>query len=226
MRPSRTRSTSIGPRWLPCASVTPSPFAYDGNGNPTTYKGRKCLYDPENHLTDYWKTDPTGSGTPDLSAAYRSDGLLAWKDVAGQRTYFIYDGDKMIGEVTNASKSSVPVLTACNVWGPNGLISRSTYQRSFQYRLLSVRPAGQRGAADEQGWQLLTNERYDAWGNLQAAKKPNNVRPAAANDPLGYKGQFGYYTEHTTGLILCTHRWYDPTTGRWVTRDPAGTPAG
>ena len=75
---------------------------------------------------------------------------------------------------------------------------------------------------------LLTNERYDAWGNLQAAKKQNNSDDdlAAANDPFGYKGQFGYYTERTTGLILCTHRWYDPTTGRWVTRDPIGMAGG
>ena len=27
-------------------------------------------------------------------------------------------------------------------------------------------------------------------------------------------------------MILCTHRWYDPTTGRWVTRDPIGMAGG
>jgi RHS repeat-associated protein len=44
------------------------------------------------------------------------------------------------------------------------------------------------------------------------------------NDPYGYSGQWGYYTdaETTTGLVLCGHRYYDPATGRWLTRDPIG----
>ena len=152
------------------ASLTPATdyFNYDGNGNPTTYKGGKCLYDPENHLTDYWLSGLNpASDAPTLSAAYRSDGLLAWKDVAGQRTYFIYDGDKMIGEVTNASKSSVPVLTAFNNWGPNGIISRSTYASgAFSTVFYQYDPVGNVAQRTNSAGALLTNERYDAWGNV------------------------------------------------------------
>ena len=45
---------------------------------------------------------------------------------------------------------------------------------------------------------------------------------SAQTDPFGYGGQAGYYTDAETGLILCTHRFYDPQAGRFVTRDPIG----
>jgi RHS repeat-associated protein len=54
-------------------------------------------------------------------------------------------------------------------------------------------------------------------------------------DPVGFGGQFGYYTEYETGpgnsvagssLLLLTHRYYDPATGRFVNRDPIGYDGG
>ncbi|HEY3332326.1 MAG TPA: hypothetical protein VGK19_20015 [Capsulimonadaceae bacterium] len=45
------------------------------------------------------------------------------------------------------------------------------------------------------------------------------------HDPVGFGGQYAYYTDSDTGLVLCTHRYYDPlrrrgwsrrqTTKRW-----------
>ncbi len=57
-----------------------------------------------------------------------------------------------------------------------------------------------------------------AWGNLLSGGDPT--------DPCGYRAQFGYYTDHETGLILCGHRYYDPVAGRWLTRDPIGVAGG
>jgi len=42
------------------------------------------------------------------------------------------------------------------------------------------------------------------------------------SDPFGYKAQFGYYTDNETGLQLLTYRYYDPSKGRFLTRDPIG----
>jgi len=49
---------------------------------------------------------------------------------------------------------------------------------------------------------------------------------AVQPDPFGFGGQAGYYTDTETGLILCTHRYYDPANGRWLTRDPLGYAGG
>jgi len=46
------------------------------------------------------------------------------------------------------------------------------------------------------------------------------------SDPVGYNGQWGYYTDSETGLMLCTYRYYDPANGRWLTRDPIGDRGG
>jgi RHS repeat-associated protein len=45
-------------------------------------------------------------------------------------------------------------------------------------------------------------------------------------NPFRYGGQFGYYTETMTGLVLCGARWYDPQMGRWLSRDPIGYAGG
>ena len=43
---------------------------------------------------------------------------------------------------------------------------------------------------------------------------------ATLTEPFGYRAQFGYYTDNETGLQLLTNRYYDPSTGRFLTRDP------
>ena len=65
---------------------------------------------------------------------------------------------------------------------------------------------------------VKSTDQYDAWGNLLAG--------GDASDPYGYKGKFGYYTDHETGLVLCTHRYYDPIGGKWINRDPIGISGG
>jgi len=64
---------------------------------------------------------------------------------------------------------------------------------------------------------ILSASAYDAWGNPLV---PN------PNDPFGYDAQWGYYTDNETGLLLLTHRYYDPTQGRFLTRDPIGVIGG
>ncbi|MHB1457732.1 MAG: RHS repeat-associated core domain-containing protein [Armatimonadota bacterium] len=42
------------------------------------------------------------------------------------------------------------------------------------------------------------------------------------DDRLGYGAQSGYYTDPETGMMLLTHRYYDPTEGRFLTIGYAG----
>jgi RHS repeat-associated protein len=66
--------------------------------------------------------------------------------------------------------------------------------------------------------QVLSADVYDAFGN-KVAGNPNNA-------PYGYKAQWGYRTDHETGLLLLTHRYYDPINARFLTRDPIGYEGG
>ena len=67
---------------------------------------------------------------------------------------------------------------------------------------------------------------YDAYGVLRADITPTTGGPSNHHDPIGFGGQFGYYTDYESGLLLLTHRYYDPATGRFVNRDPIGYDGG
>ncbi|MGQ9738578.1 MAG: RHS repeat-associated core domain-containing protein [Armatimonadota bacterium] len=60
---------------------------------------------------------------------------------------------------------------------------------------------------------VLAHYAYDAWGRLMAGTN---------STPYGYKGQWGYDTDGETGLLLLTHRYLAPTTGRFLTRPQEG----
>ena len=81
-----------------------------------------------------------------------------------------------------------------------------------------------KGALSNSPWML-----YDAYGK-PIAKHPNltidQASRIALNQPLQYKGQFGYIADAHTGAYYCTHRFYDPNTGRWLSRDPIGLEGG
>jgi len=47
-----------------------------------------------------------------------------------------------------------------------------------------------------------------------------------SNRAVGIGGQYGYYTDTETGLVLMTHRYYDAGKGRFINRDPIGAAGG
>jgi RHS repeat-associated protein len=169
-------------------------FSYDGNGNPTTYGGTTLTFDPESRLTSYGSV---------LTAGYNGDGLRGWKQNSSGRTYFLYDGIIPIIEL-NSSGST----TATNTFGADGLVSRNATSASVFYGFDSEGNVSQR--SDSTG-AVLSNHLFSAHGSVLSGT------PA---EPFGYKGQVGYFTDVETGLQLLTHRYYDPTTGRFLTGDP------
>jgi 8-oxo-dGTP diphosphatase len=63
---------------------------------------------------------------------------------------------------------------------------------------------------------VLSRQATDAFGTTV------NEPAAESAAPFGFGGQFGYYADEETGLVLCTHRYYSTKLGRWMTRDPIG----
>ncbi len=53
----------------------------------------------------------------------------------------------------------------------------------------------------------------DAFGNVMSAT-------GSTPTPFGYSGNFGYKTDSDTGLMLVGYRYYDASTGRFLSRDP------
>ncbi|MDX2064779.1 MAG: RHS repeat-associated core domain-containing protein [Fimbriimonadaceae bacterium] len=57
------------------------------------------------------------------------------------------------------------------------------------------------------------SRQYDAFGNVAAVS-------GTWNGPFGFAGNWGYQEDGDSGLQLLGHRYYDPSTGRFLTRDP------
>ncbi len=181
-------------------------FYYDGNGNPCTYKGEWLSFDQENHLTSF-------SYGYQMTATTSVDGLRASKsdNASGLTTYFLYDGQTLVGEIDGAG--NVATVYTNDLGGSP--LARSSATNTTWYQYDAQGNVAQR--LDATG-NVLSSDLYDAYGNLLAGGDPT--------DPLGYNAQAGYYTDHETGLTLCTFRYYDPSMGRWLNRDPIGYAGG
>ena len=183
----------------------------------------------------------TGYNGSTQTDGYDGDGLRAWKQTDSDgdgslRTYFLYDGSQPVVE-----EDGTGAFYSSNTFGADGLVSRfpgesldivrldgsggsdSSVFYTFDERgnvservnTASV-SGGPKGPAvsGTSGSVSAVSEVYDAYGT-RTAQSPQP-------EPWGYEAQAGYYTDSETGLVLCTHRYYDPSTGRWLTRDPIG----
>ncbi len=184
--------------------LTNSGFVYNGNGSPTTYSAKALTFDPEQRLSSYNGTAQTNG--------YDGDGLRVWQQAgSGTRTYFLYDGDQPVFEQTAGGS-----FLAANTYGADGLASRRTSSVGTRCYLFDKR--GNVAERTDSTGAVTGSEVYDAYGARTGT--------AAQVDPFGYEAQAGYYTDLATGLVLCTHRFYDPQAGRFVTRDPIGYDGG
>ena len=155
---------------------------------------------------------------------YNGDGLRAWKQAGGAKTYFLYDGSAPVGEY-----SSTGTLSAANIFGADGLVSRrsasvgATVFYTFDERGSVVQRLSSSGIVIDpidrgpgspppgKGAAAI-GEVYDGFGVRTGT--------SAQTDPFGLEGQVGYSTDRKTGLILCTHLFYDPQARRFVTIMP------
>jgi RHS repeat-associated protein len=165
----------------------------------------------------------TSISSPAASFTYDGDGLRATKTYNGTTTYYLYDGDKVLLEETYNASTSVMTVTEAYGYAADGLRSRYEAASSLAYDYL-YDPQGnvvqrQTYQNAENGEPAVTQAIYDAYGALRSNVLISTDATKGA-DEVGFGGQYGYYTDPETGLVLCTHRYYDPGAGRWLTRDP------
>jgi RHS repeat-associated protein len=140
-----------------------------------------------------------------FTAGYRADGLRAFKGSGASATYYLYDGDQIVADLPSGSTTGATAWT----WGPTGLIGRGGMGTGGVDYLYDLQGNAIQTVNASTG-ALTANRTYTVFGQPQ--------QPVA--DPVGFGGQAGYYTDAETGFVLCTARYYDPTLGRWLTRDP------
>jgi len=200
---------------------------YNGNGDPslvpfntTTYP---ALFDAEDRLTS------TAQGY--LNDRYDGDGLRAWNSYGSSTngdTYYLYDGIQPVAEEAYTGEDLF-----FSLFGAMGLEGRyldlaaaGGDPTGITYAAYTYDPQGNLvqpvTLSPNAGPVVRVGESsgYDGfgWDHSPTADSPLGSLSAS---PVGFGGQFGYYRDYC-GLYLLGHRYYDPSTGRFVTRDPIG----
>jgi RHS repeat-associated protein len=180
-------------------------LSYDFNGSLTsrTDTGLALVYDGLNRLTQ------ATLGTTVSSYAYDDQDRRIQKTVAGTASNFLYSGPDIIAEY--AAAWGTP--TAQYTHGPNQddpiiRATATTAQYFHQDGLGSVVALTTTGGTD-------ATQRFDAWGNKLAS--------TGAQPRFGYTGR---EPDAESGLMYYNARYYDPSIGRFVSRDPIGLRGG
>lgn len=157
-------------------------------------------YDQANHLTGF--TAPDGTST---DYTYAGDGLRASKHT-GTAPAQAFTWDR-----TAATPLLLSDSTNDYIYGPDGApleqLNTNTKQATYLH------------TDAQQSVRVLTNSSGAVIGTATYGPYGDTVSTADTKlSPLGYDGQ---YTDAESGLIYLRARYYDPTTGQFLTRDPA-----
>jgi RHS repeat-associated protein len=184
----------------PCGSppTGATTYTYDARGNrtqiaPLSGGATTLSYDQANRLTA-----DGSAGT----YAYNGDGLRMSKTVNGTTSQFLWD-------VT----STVPILlkdaSTAYVYGPGGL-PLEQINGSSPFWLHHDQLASIRLVTDSTGASQATYS-FDAYGNLTTST-------GTITNPFRFAGQ---YRDAESSLYYLRARYYDPSTGQFVSQDPA-----
>jgi RHS repeat-associated protein len=181
-------------------------YGWDARGNQVqeTTSGLSSIYgyDHENRLVSGSYADGTG-----VSYSYYPDGrVYSRTDRAGQITHFYYDGPNLLLE-TDSGGSTVARYT-------NGLHLDSwlAMERGGQnYGYLHDGLNSITGLTDGSG-ALAASYQYDAYGSIRS-------QTGGVPNPFRFTGR---YWDDDASLYQYRARWYDPSTGRFLSRDPLG----
>src|SRR5262249_12437762 len=141
----------------------------------------------------------TGTPSGTVTFAYDGFGRRVSKTVGSSMTYFLYDGDSLIGEFDGNGN-----LTKSYTWGEDGLISDSHRGTSQFFRF------------DDEGdpRDILTSSGQISSSAEFAAYNANMGPLLAANAAANAK--YGGYTDAETGLVYNGGGYYAPAMGMWT----------
>ena len=121
--------------------------------------------------------------------------------------YYIYAGDKLLGEISGGAVDKV------YTWGADGLVSQRLVGTNVSY-WYHFGPQGETRHLTNSSGNVVGTYTYDAYGKQISTT-------GGINNNFRYGGKYGYYyDEQVYGMYLAGARWYAPDLYRWMSRDP------
>jgi len=214
-------------------------YTYDANGNRST-KSLNSVTETYSYSNCDELTQITVGGNATKSFGYDDCGRTISVTVGGNTTTLSYDFENRLTTITYPS-------TATNTFTYNALGSRVgkvdsvgsfafkrdgvdvtdpvlndgaaqftpgiSERRSSITKFYHQNDLGTISGITNTSQSTTDTKQYDAFGLLVSST-------GSTPTPFGYAGAWGYQEDGDSGLKLLGHRYYDPSTGRFLTRDP------
>ncbi|MFD1739229.1 polymorphic toxin type 30 domain-containing protein [Bacillus salitolerans] len=185
---------------------------HDNNGNLESNGSLSFKYNVENNLMSIENSTGATLGTYD----YNHEGLRTTKTVDGKTENYYYVGgylafitdttNKLIYSFTRDAFGSLLTMTDHTGIAPVNYF----YQKNYRGDILGIR--------DTSGKEVVSY-RYDAYGNIvksTGSKTLGNGKLLKDENPFRYAS---YFYDKESGLYYLNARYFDPSLGRFITRD-------
>lgn len=177
---------------------------------------RFCLADAYGYDAA-WRTTSVTSSAGTTTLTYDLESRVTQISGPGINATYSYNGlDTRVGKTENSASNTFrrsgayvtdPVLGDGSASYTPGVSRRTgTETRYFHTGLMNT------DSLTNPSQTVAAARIYDAFGNVTSSS-------GTWSGPFGYAGSFGYQQD-ASGLKLLGHRYYDPSTGRFLTRDP------
>jgi RHS repeat-associated protein len=170
----------------------------------------------------YQITDVSKNGT--LAKSYTYDALgrrSSITDSLGSVTKIIYDGMHMVADV-DEDNNLLRTYTAGS--GIDNWLSFTDHQTSNTYYYITDHVGTVHAVTDSSG-TVVESYRYSPYGKVLDVfdENGNTITESAIGNRILFQGR---EYDYDTGFYYFRARWYDPDTGRWLSKDPIGINGG
>jgi RHS repeat-associated protein len=199
--PTENVSFTYNPQKNRLTSTGPDTFSYDLEGRQIDKTGTAYGWDFEHRLTSLGTTQYFYDGTGNRLKVTRG----------AVTTKYLYDATGNL--LAEADNSGVITKYYLHGLGLLGLITPSNQTYAYHFDA-----TGHTVALTDQSQAIVNRYSYDAYG--RTINQTEGI-----NQPFKYVGQYGVMTE-AEGVLYMRARYYDPTTGRFISEDPVGFEGG
>jgi RHS repeat-associated protein len=181
-------------------------YSYNLNGERTS------VYDSATLATTSYTYDALGNlktvTLPSSTVTYTLDGLMrriSKKVGSTVKAYWVYEGSRLVAEL-NSSRA----ITKRFIYSSKSNVPDYAVISGTRYRIISDSIGSVRFVVKSSDGTTAQRIDYDEFGRVLSDTSPGF-------QPFGYAG--GMY-DQDTGLTLFGARNYDPSVGRWLSKDP------